>query len=171
MGRTSGLRSGRISQRMSSVKLYGRQSPADSYEVFGGIGVPGDSGAWIVDNIEGRACGHVLAWSERKQLAYMCPMEVLFEDIADTLAVKNVCLPILETSAYSEAGDEGYSSSDIASSMSEHGDFLGVKDPISLSPKSPTSIDTKSKFTVGLASVHARDFQPTSTAAKVRDIS
>ncbi|KAI0480108.1 hypothetical protein GGR56DRAFT_663928 [Xylariaceae sp. FL0804] len=57
------------------------------------LGVPGDSGAWVVDRRHGRLCGHVLAWSERKQTAYICPMDLLLLDIAETLGAVEVRLP------------------------------------------------------------------------------
>lgn len=57
------------------------------------IGIPGDSGAWIVEREHGRLCGHVLAWSERKKVAYLCPMDVMLLDIAETLDAGEVRLP------------------------------------------------------------------------------
>ena len=93
MARTSGLQSGRILPAMVIVKIYGRQTPSTSYQVAGKLGVPGDSGAWVVGNADGKACGHVLAWSERKQVAYICPMDVLLRDIGETLNAKSVSFP------------------------------------------------------------------------------
>lgn len=93
MARTSGLQSGRILPGMVIVKIYGRQTPSTSYQVAGKLGVPGDSGAWVVGNEDGKACGHVLAWSERKQVAYICPMDVLLRDIGETLNAKSVSFP------------------------------------------------------------------------------
>ncbi|OTB05003.1 hypothetical protein M426DRAFT_22350 [Hypoxylon sp. CI-4A] len=118
MARTSGLQMGQILPALTSVKIYGRTSPSHTYQVSGRsstargyrlpatespprvyprstlpLGVPGDSGAWVVDRLYGRLCGHVLAWSERKQVAYICPMEVLLLDIAETLAAREVRLP------------------------------------------------------------------------------
>lgn len=97
MARTSGLQSGRIMPGLVSVKIYGRHTPSSSYQVAGRLGVPGDSGAWLIDNEHGRACGHVLAWSSRKRVAYICPMDVLLKDIAETLSAQAVCLPGGET--------------------------------------------------------------------------
>lgn len=57
------------------------------------LGIPGDSGAWVIDRRNGRLAGHVLAWSERKQVAYICPMDVLLLDIAETLEAAEVRLP------------------------------------------------------------------------------
>ncbi|KAI1434379.1 hypothetical protein GGR50DRAFT_695177 [Xylaria sp. CBS 124048] len=114
MARTSGSQCGRILPALTTVKLYGRDSPSHSYEVSGrvqgakiepatpppppnqpgaSLGIPGDSGAWIIDRLHGRLCGHILAWSERKQVAYICPMDVLFRDIAETLQASDVRLP------------------------------------------------------------------------------
>jgi hypothetical protein len=93
MARTSGLQSGRILPGMVIVKIYGRQTPSSSFQVAGKLGVPGDSGAWIVDNEHGRACGHVLAWSSRKRVAYICPMDVLVRDIGETVGAKSISLP------------------------------------------------------------------------------
>lgn len=93
LARTSGLQTGRILPGMVIVKIYGRQTPSSSYQVAGRLGVPGDSGAWVVDNEHGRACGHVLAWSSRKRVAYICPMEVILRDIAETLEVDSLKLP------------------------------------------------------------------------------
>ncbi|KAI0110429.1 hypothetical protein GGR51DRAFT_558075 [Nemania sp. FL0031] len=112
MARTSGSQAGRILPALTTVKIYGRASPSHSYQVSGRIpgiskpttppnqtgrgvslGIPGDSGAWVVDRIYGRLCGHVLAWSQRKKVAYICPMEVLLLDIAETLLASDVRLP------------------------------------------------------------------------------
>ncbi|KAI0841462.1 hypothetical protein F5Y06DRAFT_191066 [Hypoxylon sp. FL0890] len=118
IARTSGLQMGQILPALTSVKIYGRTSPSHTYQVSGRcskprgyplpatedppkvyprstlpLGIPGDSGAWVVDRPYGRLCGHVLAWSERKQVAYICPMEVLLLDIAETLEARDVRLP------------------------------------------------------------------------------
>ncbi|RDL30117.1 Uncharacterized protein BP5553_10395 [Venustampulla echinocandica] len=93
MARTSGLQSGRILPAMVIVKIYGRQTPSSSYQAAGKLGVPGDSGAWLVENEQGRACGHVLAWSSKKKVAYICPMDTLLRDIKETLGARSICLP------------------------------------------------------------------------------
>jgi hypothetical protein len=93
MARTSGLQSGRILPGMVIVKIFGRQTPSSSYQVVGKLGVPGDSGAWVVDNEQGRACGHVLAWSSKKKVAYICPMDVSLRDIGETLNAKTISFP------------------------------------------------------------------------------
>ncbi|RDI86901.1 hypothetical protein Vi05172_g3311 [Venturia inaequalis] len=92
-GRTSGLQNGVISEAMSSVRIYQRSSFSRSWNIIGGFGVGGDSGAWVIDNEQGRVCGHVLAWCERNAIAYICPMEVLLEDIGNTLHAEKICLP------------------------------------------------------------------------------
>ncbi|KAL2161793.1 hypothetical protein VTH06DRAFT_7577 [Thermothelomyces fergusii] len=106
MARTSGLQSGRILPAIASVKIYGRVSPSHIYQVAGAhaphpgprrpalpMGIPGDSGAWVVDREQGAVCGHILAWSERKRVAYICPMDVLVLDIAETLEADEIRLP------------------------------------------------------------------------------
>ncbi|CZR61444.1 uncharacterized protein PAC_11340 [Phialocephala subalpina] len=95
LARTSGLQAGRISQSMVSVKIFGRQSPSLSYQVSSHqqkLGIPGDSGAWVIGN-DGEVCGCVLAWSTKKGVAYICPMDVLLRDIGITLKAKTVKLP------------------------------------------------------------------------------
>lgn len=109
MARTSGLQSGRILPGMVIVKIYGRQTPSSSYQVAGKLGVPGDSGAWVVDNEQGRACGHVLAWSSKKKVAYICPMDVLLRDIGETLHAKSISFP---------GGEEIYSATSVSTSTS-----------------------------------------------------
>ncbi|KAM5351130.1 hypothetical protein ACJ41O_003853 [Fusarium nematophilum] len=106
MARTSGLQTGKILPALTSVKIYGRVSPSHTYQVTSvedpegatrktgvPLGIPGDSGAWIVDRRHGQLCGHVLAWSQRKRVAYICPMDVLLLDIAETLEAHEVRLP------------------------------------------------------------------------------
>lgn len=109
-GRTSGLQEGTVGPAMSSVRIYRRRSFSRSWHVVGDFGgkryfaddcygrgltssVGGDSGAWVIDNEQGRVCGHVLAWCERNAIAYICPMEVLLEDVKKTLGAKRICLP------------------------------------------------------------------------------
>jgi hypothetical protein len=92
-GRTSGLQGGIVGPAMSSVRIYRRRSFSRSWHVVGNFGVGGDSGAWVIDNDQGRVCGHVLAWCERNAIAYICPMEIMLEDIKRTLGARRVCLP------------------------------------------------------------------------------
>ncbi|KAJ0118355.1 hypothetical protein J7T55_009138 [Diaporthe amygdali] len=107
MARTSGLQTGVILPTLVSVKIYGRTSPSHTYQITSSpspernngakprrpLGLPGDSGAWIIERTNGQVCGHVLAWSQRKRVAYICPMDVLLLDIAETLEATEVRLP------------------------------------------------------------------------------
>lgn len=114
VGRTSGLQAGRIMPALTSVKIYGRTSPSHTYQVTSipsekssdsnnrstdksrrslPLGLPGDSGAWVVERKNGQVCGHVLAFSQRKKVAYICPMDVMLLDIAETLEAAEVRLP------------------------------------------------------------------------------
>ncbi|OAA50285.1 hypothetical protein NOR_00735 [Metarhizium rileyi] len=106
IARTSGLQSGQILSTLTSVKIYGRCSPSHTYQVASAptvgeresksglpMGIPGDSGAWVVDRRHGQLCGHILAWSQRKRVAYICPMDVLLLDVAQTLEASEVRLP------------------------------------------------------------------------------
>ncbi|KKY36135.1 putative het-s domain protein [Diaporthe ampelina] len=107
MARTSGLQTGVILPTLTSVKIYGRTSPSHTYQITSSpasernpgdkprlpLGLPGDSGAWIIERNNGQVCGHVLAWSQRKKVAYICPMDVLLLDIAETLEATEVRLP------------------------------------------------------------------------------
>ncbi|KAF2490603.1 hypothetical protein BU16DRAFT_159462 [Lophium mytilinum] len=90
-GRTSGLQSGVISSTMRQVRFYGRETFAALWSVSGGA-KGGDTGAWVIDD-RSRVCGYLIATSEAKQVAYMCPMEVVMEDIKQTLGAESVCLP------------------------------------------------------------------------------
>ncbi|OAQ61239.2 HET-s/LopB domain-containing protein [Pochonia chlamydosporia 170] len=106
VARTSGLQTGQILPALTSVKIYGRCSPSHTYQVASTptagerqpksrlpMGIPGDSGAWVIDRRHGQLCGHVLAWSQRKRVAYICPMDVLLLDVAQTLEASEVRLP------------------------------------------------------------------------------
>lgn len=103
IARTSGLQTGKVLPALTSVKIYGRASPSHTYQIISveeqqkgaraPLGIPGDSGAWIIDRTHGKLCGHVLAWSQRKHVAYICPMDVLLLDIAETLDACEVKLP------------------------------------------------------------------------------
>lgn len=98
-GRTSGLQEGVIGDAMSSVRIYRRRSFSRSWHVLGGFGMGGDSGAWILDNDTGRVCGHVLAFAERNHMAYICPLEVMFEDMLRVLNAHSIWLPGGEAAA------------------------------------------------------------------------
>lgn len=93
VGRTSGRKHGRISQAMSLLKLPGRTSFSASFTVEGGMGIPGDSGAWVFNEEKKELCGHILAWSDSMNLAYIVPMEVLFDDLRARLGAQEVRLP------------------------------------------------------------------------------
>ncbi|KAI9799953.1 MAG: hypothetical protein M1825_004324 [Sarcosagium campestre] len=93
VGRTSGLQTGAISPAMSSVRVTGRATASRSWHIVGSFGIAGDSGAWVIDNDKGRVCGHVLAWCDKNCWAYICPMEILMEDIKRTLGAQRVALP------------------------------------------------------------------------------
>ncbi|KAL9028339.1 MAG: hypothetical protein Q9196_003277 [Gyalolechia fulgens] len=101
LGRTSGLQTGTILPLMVTIKMPGRISHSQSWQVAGKFGMGGDSGAWVIDNATGGVCAHVLAWSQRNNTAYVAPMEVLFEDMAQTLAA-DVTLPDQELSLSTE---------------------------------------------------------------------
>ncbi|KAI4174613.1 MAG: hypothetical protein LQ343_002186 [Gyalolechia ehrenbergii] len=101
LGRTSGLQTGTILPSMVTVKMPGRISHSQSWQVAGKFGVGGDSGAWVIDNATGGVCAHVLAWSQRNNTAYVAPMEVLFEDMAQTLRA-DVTLPKQELNLSAE---------------------------------------------------------------------
>jgi hypothetical protein len=92
-GRTTGLQGGMINPAMSSVRIYHRKTFSRSWSVAGGFGIGGDSGAWIVQNGTHQVVGHVLAWCHRNHIAYLCPMEVLLEDIKRTIGAERICLP------------------------------------------------------------------------------
>ncbi|KAK5108465.1 hypothetical protein LTR62_008283 [Meristemomyces frigidus] len=93
LGRTSGLSSGVISTTMELVKIHGRSTFSASWTVDGGFGAGGDSGAWVISNDDGRVCGHVLA--SKTGRTYICPMDLLLEDIRRTLKVGSVSLPCM----------------------------------------------------------------------------
>ena len=93
LGRTSGLGHGAISSTMELVKIHGRSTYSASWTVAGNFGIGGDSGAWVISNDDGRVCGHVLA--SRAGRTYICQMDLLLEDIKNTLHAKEVSLPVL----------------------------------------------------------------------------
>jgi hypothetical protein len=69
--------------------------------------VGGDSGAWVIENGTHRVVGHVLAWCAHNRIAYICPMQVLLEDIRRTLGAKRIFLPgSAEEAAYRGAAGE-----------------------------------------------------------------
>jgi hypothetical protein len=144
MARTTGLQTGHILPGMSIVKIFGRQTPSQSYQVSGRLGMPGDSGAWLIDNKEGRACGHVLAWSSRKKVAYICPMEILLSDIAETLDARTVCFPsasVVRIDTLTEAEAHDGSSTGQISALDENPPTPLPNEPIQTGNlKSPMSV-------------------------------
>ena len=104
LGRTSGLAKGTIRPRMDLVKIHGRSTFSASWVVDGDFGVGGDSGAWVISNDDGRVCGHVVA--SRKGQTYICPMELLLEDIKNTLGARSVSLPALASGAVEGEGEQ-----------------------------------------------------------------
>ena len=104
IGRTSGLGSGTISTQMELVKIHGRSTFSASWTVDGDFGVGGDSGAWVFSNDDGRVCGHVVA--SRRGRTYICPMDLLLEDIKTTLDATEVSLPIVTGVEDEERTDE-----------------------------------------------------------------
>lgn len=94
LGRTSGLGSGIVSSTMELVKIHGRSTFSASWTVAGDFGIGGDSGAWVISNDDGKVCGHVLA--SRTGRTYICPMDLLLEDIRSTLGAKEVALPVVK---------------------------------------------------------------------------
>ncbi|KAF2745140.1 hypothetical protein M011DRAFT_469851 [Sporormia fimetaria CBS 119925] len=92
-GRTTGLQGGMVGAAMSSVRVHKRRSFSRSWHVEGSFGTGGDSGAWVIQNGTHRVIGHVLAFCERNRITYICPMEVILDDIKRTLGARNVYLP------------------------------------------------------------------------------
>lgn len=105
VGRTSGLADGVISSTMELVKIHGRSTFSASWTVDGNFGVGGDSGAWVISNDDGKVCGHVVA--SRRGRTYICPMDLLLDDIRATLGATKVALPATtEAGPALEAGNE-----------------------------------------------------------------
>lgn len=92
IGRTTGLTNG-IIRSLGFVRFPHRQTCSRIWVVRGGMGVPGDSGAWVIDNASGKVCGHILAWSEMAGAAFLAPMDVTLDDVKKTLGAKSVRLP------------------------------------------------------------------------------
>ena len=127
LGRTSGLASGVISSSMELLKLHGRSTFSASWTAHGGFGVGGDSGAWVVSS-DGKVCGHVLA--ERTGRTYICPMDLLFADIRETLGAVDVALPKL-CEAPARARGAARESMDSAVGRLSLGDCAGGGVPVS----------------------------------------
>lgn len=136
VARTSGVQTGRILPALTSIKLFGRTSPSHTYQVISSqsttgddhgpnLGIPGDSGAWVVDRHHGQLCGHVLAWSERKRVAYICPMDILLLDVAETLGAAVVRLPGGEPEVILGEADD---MAEIRSRADERGELQNLHD-------------------------------------------
>jgi hypothetical protein len=126
LGRTSGLASGVISSSMELLKLHGRSTFSASWTAHGGFGVGGDSGAWVVSS-DGKVCGHVLA--ERTGRTYICPMDLLFADIRETLGAVNVALPMLcdtNTASGKGTGEGGVEAAVARLSLADYGGGVPV---------------------------------------------
>lgn len=81
----------------------------------------------MFDKSTGRVCGHVLAWSEKSQTAYIAPMQVLLEDIARTLGACTVTLPGCQ--------DDNTSAAAVPQSVHVHGQQQRLRDiPIMSEP-------------------------------------
>jgi hypothetical protein len=169
MARTSGLQSGRILSGMVIVKIYGRQTPSSSYQVAGKLGVPGDSGAWVVDNEQGRACGHVLAWSSKKKVAYICPMDVLLRDVGETLNAKSISFPGGEE-IYSPASTSSVTTQPAVQTSDEAEDELSSLMKELELPTTPSEIDGISPTDLGPESQDASPFIPIRLMTKTEDI-
>jgi hypothetical protein len=127
LGRTSGLASGVISSSMELLKLHGRSTFSASWTAHGGFGVGGDSGAWVISS-DGKVCGHVLA--ERTGRTYICPMDLLFADIRETLGAVDVALPKLCEAPTRAKGAKGESMEAAVARLSL-GDCSGGGVPVS----------------------------------------
>ncbi|KAH8200496.1 hypothetical protein TruAng_005326 [Truncatella angustata] len=149
--RTSGLQTGKILPAIASIKIYGRTSMSQTYQVSSkaasegipplgpmsasspnartipgaSLGIPGDSGAWIIDRRKGDLCGHVLAFSHRKQVAYISPMDILIKDIAETLDASEVRLGgarIFGRDSKKIGGDMGSNDEDLSDLLEDEND-------------------------------------------------
>ncbi|KAL9086307.1 MAG: hypothetical protein Q9165_007222 [Trypethelium subeluteriae] len=113
-GRTSGLKLGQVGEAMGFVKIWGRKTFSSVWSVVGDFGgnlsntikpirrctdlltVGGDSGAWVIETTSGKVCGHVLAHCKEKGVAYICPMDILFDDMKHILGANKITLPSAE---------------------------------------------------------------------------
>lgn len=132
LGRTSGLKTGIVSSTMELVKIYGRHTFSASWTIAGDFGIGGDSGAWVISNEDGGVCGHVLA--SRKGRTYICPMDLLLDDIRQTLGATEVALPV---GAASRASSVGKKSGELSEAISRM--YLSERDtggvPLPVSPE------------------------------------
>ena len=131
---------------MSFVKIYGRQTFSSSWTVVGDFGIGGDSGAWVINSEDGAVCGHVLA--ERGGLTYICPMEILVEDIKRTLGADHVGLPGAEDSSGAEAQESRGTNDEDEVDVLQGDRLAGVVEAL--------MIDTGKAVRSGLGSMPAR---------------
>ena len=94
-GSTSGLATGKIEPALFMTRSPGRVFSSPMWRFKGDFGVGGDSGAWVIDNETGGACGHVTAYSEGRKYGTISPMEVLLQHMEYTLG-KPVALPSVQ---------------------------------------------------------------------------
>jgi len=77
----------------------------------------GDSGSWVIENTHGGVVGVVIARDDTQNVTYISPMELIFEDIKETLGARDVGLPtpvmtaFLELTARTTTGMGGLQSS------------------------------------------------------------
>jgi hypothetical protein len=104
-GRTSGHQTGQINTAMSFIKHGTRftqewtvfKDPQSSMKewIEGGIGVDGDSGAWIIDQKNGAIYGMV--WGRHRAatrpICLFSPIRDIIEDIKEKMKVSTICLP------------------------------------------------------------------------------
>ena len=111
VGRTSGRQFGRISTCPGSIPIKHQgqwrhtrgwalsscHGTHDSAWVEGGIGVSGDSGAWVLNEEDNKVCGMV--WGRNRtfgsgpRITYFTAIEEVFEDIKKVCGVDTVELP------------------------------------------------------------------------------
>jgi len=112
-GRTSGLVSGAMFKDPFRVRFPGRRRSSAVWAITGRLGPAGNSGAWVIENTEGRVCGHVLGRSKKlTDRAYMSAMDLIFDDIKETLGARSITLPGAEglagsSTARQRSGSQG----------------------------------------------------------------
>ncbi|KAI9695402.1 MAG: hypothetical protein M1820_008657 [Bogoriella megaspora] len=118
-GRTSGLKSGQMGKAMGWVKIWGRKTFSGVWGVHGDFGVGGDSGAWVIETNTGKVCGHVLAHCKEKGVAYICPMDILFDDMKRTLGATKITLPGANEPELAEIAEHGITEHTEAQTISD----------------------------------------------------
>lgn len=161
-GRTTGLQGGMVGQAMSSVRIYRRKSFSRSWHVAGGFGVGGDSGAWVIQNNSHRVVGHVLAWCQRNHIAYICPMEVLLEDIKRTLGAKRIYLPGSAEQMLYAAKQQGQK---MAVRESAIGELESAVQGLGIVDSHDSAVDMRSAFSSRSSRRSRLDLSPLNTAS------